>query len=297
MRIEKMASKTDVMVKLVLVFFISLLSFSIGTFVGKKYSDNQHQLAALEPSKTSSEEAHGERAVASVGAEGEKNNTMSDDEIAKLAEEFVADDTATTTASSGHGEEHGAAATTEHGTEHNGEVIKANAPHGAPNVVQAPPPAAGHGAATVADAKADAHKPMHGNPAETPVKKSVEPSSVAKNLATGKEPVATTEKSRTATAADERRPSSLPKDVAAYSVGKFTVQVAAYTDEAEAQKMASDLKTKGYSAFYIPATVKGKIYYRVSVGQFATPKEAQSYRGELMSKAKLNSAIVQKITE
>lgn len=291
-----MASKTDVMVKLVLVFFISLLSFSIGTFVGKKYSDNQHQLAALEPSKTSSEAAHGEREVASVGAEGEKSNTMSDDEIAKLAEEFVADDTATTTASSAHGEEHGAA-TAEHGTEHDGEAIKANSPHGAPSVVQAPAPAAGHGAATVADAKADAHKPTHGNPAETPVKKSVEPSSVAKNLAAGKEPVTTTEKSRGTTAADERRPSSLPKDVAAYSVGKFTVQVAAYTDEAEAQKMASDLKTKGYSAFYIPATVKGKIYYRVSVGQFATPKEAQSYRGELMSKAKLNSAIVQKITE
>jgi len=282
-----MASKTDVMVKLVLVFFISLLSFSIGTFVGKKYSDNQHQLAALEPGKAVAHgdahgDEHGERTPAS--ATGEKSNTMSDDEIAKLAEEFVADDAPT--ASTGHGETAAA-----HGTEHNGEAIKADA-HGTPSTVQAPAPA--HGEAKVADAKVDAHKPSHGS-GETPVKRTAEPSSVAANLAAGKNPPQNAEKS--ATTADDRRPSSLPKDVAAYSVGKFTVQVAAYTDEAEAQKMASDLKTKGYSAFYIPATVKGKIYYRVSVGQFATPKEAQSYRGELMSKAKLNSAIVQKITE
>ena len=56
-----MGSKTDVVVKLVLVFFISLLSFSIGTFVGKKYSDNQHQLAALEPATKA------QREVASTG--------------------------------------------------------------------------------------------------------------------------------------------------------------------------------------------------------------------------------------
>ncbi|MNS90921.1 rare lipoprotein A [compost metagenome] len=284
-----MASKTDVMVKLVLVFFISLLSFSIGTFVGKKYSDNQRQLAALEPGKAGSAhgDEHGERTPAS--SEGEKSGAMSDDEIAKLAEEFVADDAVPSAATAAHGE------TAAHGTEHNGEAIKADA-HGTPSTVQAPAPAAGHGEAKVADAKVDAHKPSHGNTNEAPVKKSVEPSSVASNLAAGKNPPQNAPKAA-ATTADERRPSSLPKDVAAYSVGKFTVQVAAYTDEAEAQKMASELKTKGYSAFYIPATVKGKIYYRVSVGQFATPKEAQSYRGELMSKAKLNSAIVQKITE
>ena len=46
-----MSQKTDKMLKLALVFFISLLSFSIGTFVGKKYSDNQHKLAELEPTK------------------------------------------------------------------------------------------------------------------------------------------------------------------------------------------------------------------------------------------------------
>ncbi len=36
-------------IELCLVFLISILSFSIGTFVGKKYSDNQHRLALLDP--------------------------------------------------------------------------------------------------------------------------------------------------------------------------------------------------------------------------------------------------------
>ena len=49
MAVERYGSKTDVVVKLILVFFISLLSFSIGTFVGKKFSDNQHKIAQLEP--------------------------------------------------------------------------------------------------------------------------------------------------------------------------------------------------------------------------------------------------------
>lgn len=51
---------TDTVVKVVLVFFISLLSFSIGTFVGKKYSDNQHRMATMEPIKNSKGMMHDE---------------------------------------------------------------------------------------------------------------------------------------------------------------------------------------------------------------------------------------------
>ena len=246
MRIEKMGSKTDLVVKLVLVFFISLLSFSIGTFVGKKYSDNQHELALLEPNKDAKGEA--QREVASVGEEGKTdgtekkaNSTMSDEEIAKLAEEFVADETE----SPEKGEK---AEGTETKTVENKTTTETVAKNETKN----------------------------------------EPSHVAQQM---------TETHVAATPKTERVPSSLPKNVAQYTVGKFTVQVASYADEGEAQKLASDLKTKGYSAFYVPANVKGKTWFRVSVGQFATPKEAASYRAELLSKAKVNSAIVQKITE
>lgn len=282
-----MASKTDAIAKLVIVFFISLLSFSIGTFVGKNYSDNQHQLAALEPSKAEKSE----RSVASVNEEGSsKPGAMTDEEIAKLAEEFVSDETTP------HGEEpvegaHGAVAAG-HGTEvgHGAATSAKNETGHA-----APAAAPGHEAASgKADAKSDAHAPRattnKGHITAT------EASSTAKNLAAGKAPAAPEHKAVTKTV-EERRPSSLPKDVAAFSVGKFTVQVASYPDEAEAQKHASELKDKGYSAFYVPANIKGKTFYRVSVGQFATQKEAQSYRSEFIGKAKVGSAIVQKITE
>ncbi|WP_413585354.1 SPOR domain-containing protein [Bdellovibrio sp. HCB274] len=264
-----MAAKSDTVVKLVIVLFISLLSFSVGLFAGKNFSDNQHTISQLEPQK-----AGATREVASehgATATETKSGAMTDEEIAKLAEEFVADEApAATTAA--HGEGHGEVAA--HST--------APAAHG---TAPAATTATGH------ETKADAH----GAPAKTATKE--EPSNVAKELAAGKAPQTRTAPAPAAKKEESRIPSSLPKDVAQYTVGKFTVQVAAYADEAEAQKFASDLKTKGYSAFYVPANIKGKTWYRVSVGQFATSKEAASYRSELLTKAKVSSAIVQKITE
>lgn len=274
-----MSSKTDVMVKLALVFFISLLSFSIGTFVGKKYSDNQHQLAALEPQKSSTSS---EREVASVNEHETtgKVGAMTDEEIAKLAEEFVADETTPVgDVATGGQDEHAAPAA--HGEEE-------AASHGA---------IAESHAETKAEPKTDTHKPTTTKGDKTPVTQHNEPSEAAKNVAAGKAPTSLEMAEKSVTAKENRVPSSLPKDVAQFAVGKFTVQVASYADEAEAQKMASDLKNKGYSAFYIPANIKGKTWFRVSVGQFATQKEAQSYRTELLGKAKVSSAIVQKITE
>ncbi len=252
-----MSSKTDLVVKLVLVFFISLLSFSIGTFVGKKYSDNQHQLSQLEPSHGSAN-----REVASEHgtekADGE-HGKMSDEEIAKLAEEFVADDkageekTAEHKAGNSHGE---VAANEEHGSAKKEEAVKS----------------AREVASEIREEKA-------------PVRKEV-----AAHTNTAAKEEHGMDKS-------EREPSSVPKNAGQYAVGKFTVQLAAYADESEAQKMSGELKQKGYSAFYVPANIKGKTWYRVSVGQFATQKEAQTYKTELVEKAKLSSAIVQKITE
>ena len=42
------SSKTDTLLKLTLMFFVILLSFSAGTFLGKQFSDSQHKLSALE---------------------------------------------------------------------------------------------------------------------------------------------------------------------------------------------------------------------------------------------------------
>lgn len=87
MAIERYNSKTDVGVKLVLVFFVCVLSFAIGTFVGKKFSDNRHRMAQFEPQ---SAEAGGHDVASQE--EKSKSGNLSDDEIAKLAEEFVNED-------------------------------------------------------------------------------------------------------------------------------------------------------------------------------------------------------------
>lgn len=93
-----MTMNTNRMIELALVFFVSLLSFSIGTYVGKKYSDNQHRLAILEPKTENKDVAHSEVVDHnSDGAENvvpgqDKTSTMTDADVAKLAQEFATED-------------------------------------------------------------------------------------------------------------------------------------------------------------------------------------------------------------
>ncbi len=99
-----MSQKTDSMIKLALVFFVSLLSFAVGTYVGKKYSDNQHKLALLEPKKDTPAPVASEFAtegkedekmdVADLAMSGsdQKPAALTDSEVAKIAEEFAAEE-------------------------------------------------------------------------------------------------------------------------------------------------------------------------------------------------------------
>ncbi|MFN8845538.1 MAG: SPOR domain-containing protein [Bdellovibrionales bacterium] len=89
-----MAGKSETFIKLGLVFFIALLSFSVGTLVGKQYSDRQYKLSKMEPGEHESQD----RKVASESHDSSPTQTgpkskLTDEEIAKLAEEFVTDDT------------------------------------------------------------------------------------------------------------------------------------------------------------------------------------------------------------
>lgn len=282
MAVERYGSKTDVIVKLVLVFFIALLSFSIGTFVGKKFSDNQHKLAELEPNSQGTavamdgietEVVSGEdaRAVASVSPDANEvkpEKALTDDEIAKLAEEFVIDD-----------EKAPAGAPTKlndknesgHSSAKN-EVVSKETEHAPASVTAPVKKEATHEAVKPAAVKAETLKP-------------------AQRLAEGKSAVVANPVVPTS-----RIPSSLPKEMASSALGKFTVQVASYGTEKEAQSTAADLKAKGFSAFYVSAKVKGTTWYRVSVGLFSTQKEADAYKKELQTRAKISSAIVQKVS-
>lgn len=91
-----MAANTSRVIELALVFLVTLLSFSIGTYVGKKYSDNQHKLAQLEPNAHQQDEkavveadhgtenSHQQEAAATAATE-----TITDEDVAKIAEEFA----------------------------------------------------------------------------------------------------------------------------------------------------------------------------------------------------------------
>ena len=47
---------------------------------------------------------------------------------------------------------------------------------------------------------------------------------------------------------------------------------------------------------YVSANIKGTTWYRVSVGLFTTQKEAEAYKKDLITRAKVDSALVQKVT-
>jgi cell division protein FtsN len=94
---QKGGSKTDTIVKLILVFFISLLSFSVGTFVGKQFSDSQHRLASLE--NEYNKDSGQSRSTASIPGnemDVEPSDILSSEDVAKLAEEFVQEKKPTT---------------------------------------------------------------------------------------------------------------------------------------------------------------------------------------------------------
>ena len=93
-----MAMNTNRIIELTLVFFISLFSFSIGTFVGKKYSDNQHRLSQLEPVKNETAESAQVNPEVGHTTEAAAEDTLSDADVAQLAEEFSTDEPTTATA-------------------------------------------------------------------------------------------------------------------------------------------------------------------------------------------------------
>lgn len=246
-------SKTDTAVKLVLIFFISLLSFSVGTFVGKQVSDADHRRASLEIEADDSE-----RGVASIEGHEPDPAAISDEEVASLTKEFM--DAERSVASESNALSDDVARMDEEDTSH--------ADSGYSQM---------HGKEK---AKAEHKAEAHGDA----IKKAA--TRISKDMAPTKDKV------------QKRKPSStLPVAVAASSVGKYTVQIGSYASEEEAKAYATKMKDKGYSAFYVPADVKGQTWYRVSLGLYPDTKSAEDYKNSLIAKNVVKAAIVQKIVK
>ena len=290
MGVERYGSKTDVVVKLILVFFISLLSFSIGTFVGKKFSDSQHKLALLEPSNAEHAEGHGdessseERGVASVNHDAHEatpNKALSDEEIAKLAEEFVTDDAEAAPHAPAEIAKHGEKAETK---KDSGHETKPSAAAGGHDSGHEPEKAGSPGGARETAKAESSHSEKSDHSA---------PMKAAARLSDGKSP---SENSKAAAyEAPSRIPSSLPREVAASAIGKYTIQIASYPDESEAQKLAASLKAKKLEAFYVPAKVKGKTFYRVNIGLYSSSKEAKTDVDKVSKLTNVSTPLIQKI--
>lgn len=55
----------------------------------------------------------------------------------------------------------------------------------------------------------------------------------------------------------------------------FSAQVGAFSTESNANKLASELKNRGYDAFVVKASMDGKILNKVRVGKFSAKAEAE----------------------
>lgn len=277
------SSKTDTLVKVVLVFFISLLSFSVGTFVGRQVSDADHRQVALEG------EYKGQRSVASADAHGEEHgDKISEKEVESLTEEFVNKEKAVATAADAeHGEEeaHGADSQTEKHAEPEGykSYARGNA--------KSEPVAESHAAEAPRKPAAANEKAAHATvpAATTAPAKNDGIHDAAEKVA---HDIAPTDGSK-----EEKKVVPPLPSVASSAVGKYTIQVASYAEEKEAKEHAAGLKGKGWNAFYLPAVVSGKTWYRVLVGLFTNDKSAKEFRAQFVKETNNKSAIVQMIVK
>jgi len=227
---DSKSSGTDTVVKVVLIFFISLLSFSIGTFVGKKFSDNQHKMASLEPQNSKSE-----RESEAEGASDEAHNETNKNHHA--SKEAAMDPENKVSARSGKSK---VSADEEELTDEQ--------------------------AAALEDEMVDESELKSGGD-----------HAKAENT--------------------HKMTRMIASEMAQKGIGKYTIQVAAYSSQEEAEKKVKELKSMKLESFSTETTIKGHQWYRVNVGLFATIKEAQSQKALLADQSKITGTIIQKISK
>jgi cell division septation protein DedD len=208
-------SRTDAVVKLFVVLLVCLFSFAVGTFVGKKFSDEQVKLSKFESASPSQKE----KGV----AKGENLKTLSDEEVLALAREFMSEESNTR-----------AVASTE-----NDQTS----------------------GATDKDQVQITTKPSGG----------------------------------------KELPTRLVEEIARQAAGKFTVQIAAYPQEIQAEHEVERLRNDKFNAFYYPTSLvdkktgESRTWFRVAIGVFDNQAKAEEYRKDLLERAKIQSGFVQKL--
>ncbi|MEO0336364.1 MAG: SPOR domain-containing protein [Pseudomonadota bacterium] len=256
------ATKIDTVIKLILIFCITLLSFSLGTFVGKQVSDSEYRKAAIEGdydylnAKNDDAEVMGEEELSQKDID-----SLTDEFLEKESREIASEDKKAMA------------------KEKKPEMKSAKASESLKKYVKASP-----------EPKKEMKKEMPKAPPSMAKKDKMDaPSDAAKRVSQNKAPSKTMK--------NKRKPQSILPSVASSAVGKYTVQVASYASEQEAKVHSANLKEKGWNAFYVPASVRGRQWYRVSVGLFSTSTSAEKFKRDLVKDNAVNSAYVQKIVK
>jgi septal ring-binding cell division protein DamX len=65
------------------------------------------------------------------------------------------------------------------------------------------------------------------------------------------------------------------------ATGPYSVQIDAMMDLHGAQEMARKMKAKGFAPYVVQTEVDGKTWYRLRVGHYATPEDAQAAESRL----------------
>ncbi len=279
-------SRNDIWIKFVFIFFLSLLSFSVGIFVGSKFKENQlamhkggagevaHEGAShgTEAATGGSHEEHSSAASDAQGAghndstaanesedhEGGAKKTsaateaempLTDEEVAQFAKEFVTDST---------------------------EPTK--------EVKREPASAEVHAKNKVSVVAVPAH---------------VEPVTEKKQ-----EPTASVNTKTRSVAAVKPETSNTPKETseeiakkfASLSQDKYALQIASYQKKEEAEAKIKELQSKGLTAQIQDADVKGVTWHRVMVGPYYSKEEAMGSVSQVKGKAQIShEPILQKL--
>jgi len=268
---NKGQSKTNNILFLSLFLFVALFAFSVGTYVGKMFTENDRRRMAYDQEY--------EELRASAGMNEETSDQISDADIDKLSEEFVKAE-AQAMDEKEVKKPMAKAEVDEMQKAAKDGFVKMDRNVASKQPMKAKPAGKANQPTSVADKtthKAATHKSMDKDMVKA----------AADRVVNNKAPLPTPTPQRELARV-------LPK-ISPNSVGKYTVQVASYATENEAKNHAKNLKDQGYSAFYLSAKVKSKVWYRVSVGLFDSRTTANNFKRELMKSANLKSAIIQKI--
>jgi septal ring-binding cell division protein DamX len=74
------------------------------------------------------------------------------------------------------------------------------------------------------------------------------------------------------------------------SSGPYSVQIDAMMDRAGAQQMAQKIRAKGFEPYIVSTVIDGKTWYRLRVGHYSSPEQAQAAESRLHQEFNDNSA-------